>query len=114
MPNRTTRSTSLAVPHEQRRLPSDGRAAVAIDHEARVLMAAAGMGDGGENEPQSRSVETAHGFAEPHRGCFVGADRSGDAEKPLFSAGECAEMFGDRGEVDPVGMVGGFDPRTFD
>ena len=43
--------TSLTVPDEQRRLLGDGRVPVAIDDGARVLMAGAGMGDGGEDEP---------------------------------------------------------------
>jgi hypothetical protein len=63
-----------------------------------VLVAAAGMGDGGENEPQGRPVESAQGVAEPHRVCLVGADGCGDPQVPLFSTGQPVEVFGDCGE----------------
>src|SRR6476469_8587502 len=62
--SRPTRRSILAVPDEQRRLLDDGRMPVAINNEAGVLMAAAGMGDGGEDQPQRRPVETAQNVTE--------------------------------------------------
>ena len=63
-----TRLARLAVPRVQRRFPGDCGASVAIDPKARVLMAAPGMGDAGEDEPQRGAVKTVHDVAEPHRG----------------------------------------------
>ena len=76
-------------------------------------MAAAGVGDGGEDESQCGPVEAAQDVAEIDWGCLVGADGGGDPQKPLFTTGQSVEVFGDGGVVDPVRSVGALDPWPF-
>ena len=74
------------LPGLQGRLPNDCCSPVAVEDESGVFVAAARVGDGGEDKVQGWSVEPGDFVAEVDQR-VAGSDGGGDAKESLFTAG---------------------------